>query len=347
MSPSQTTAEDRPNTSLPSHLSYNDGDLIVRTSDNVEFKIHKVIMALASQVFRDMQTLDSTNTLIFSPENPTPVVDVSEPSQLFDVLLRLIYPVPQPDLTSLDLVADLLVAADKYLMTTVMGQLEDYLLSRSLEKLDALRVHCLAKRYSFPRLVEATMKEVVCMDVFIVHPAALPKEIGVLTLQDWHKYRFFADKRLGECSDLFDTFADKMSDDAWCACIRRQRREKLDALHQMEDHEWVDGCTSDEDHEAFEDIRCEVWENFFRLCLKKLRKDQKANVLDDLILRVEADHAYGCRGIKDDFLKDSSRQLTGLKQQLNALPWSYEDKYNAMKKETPREYWLSFANYAI
>ncbi|KZS91918.1 hypothetical protein SISNIDRAFT_400394, partial [Sistotremastrum niveocremeum HHB9708] len=124
----------------------NDGDLIVRTSDNVEFKIHKIIMALASQVFRDMQTLDITNTLIFSSDNPTPVVDISEPFQLFDVLLRLIYPVPQPDLTSLDLVADLLVAADKYVMTTVMGRLEDHLLSRSFEKLDALRVHCLAKR---------------------------------------------------------------------------------------------------------------------------------------------------------------------------------------------------------
>ncbi|KZS91917.1 hypothetical protein SISNIDRAFT_486860 [Sistotremastrum niveocremeum HHB9708] len=138
-----------------------------------------------------------------------------------------------------------------------------------------------------------------------------------------------------------------MSDSAWCACIRRQRREKLDALNEEEDHDWVDGCTSDEDHEAFEDIRCEVWEYFLRICLKKLQKDQKANVLDDLTLRVEADDAYDCRGIKDDFLKDSSQQLTGLKQQLNALPWSYEEEYKSMKKETPSPYWLPFASYPI
>ncbi|KZS91922.1 hypothetical protein SISNIDRAFT_456104, partial [Sistotremastrum niveocremeum HHB9708] len=93
---------------LLSPLSYNDGDIVIRSSDKTVFKLHKIVLSLASQVFRDMLSLDQAATFTATPENPLPVVDISESSQTFDGIVRLIYPVSPPDLTSMDFIADLL-----------------------------------------------------------------------------------------------------------------------------------------------------------------------------------------------------------------------------------------------
>ncbi|KZS91921.1 hypothetical protein SISNIDRAFT_442808 [Sistotremastrum niveocremeum HHB9708] len=318
-----------------SHLSYHDGDLTVRTSDKKDFKVHKIVMALASPVFRDMQSLNHATS---STPPQLPIVDISESSKTFDAVLRLIYPVPPPSLTSLNLVADILVVADKYLMTSVLRQLADHLLSRSFEKLDALRAHCFAKRYSFPRLLKATMKEVICIDITKIHPAALPKEANVLTLQDWHKYKIFKEIRFRKITKLFAAFAMTMSSTSQCACVRQQTRQRLNDLIGEPDSEWADEYDSS-DNEVFENIQCFVWEEFFKLCREKLKKDLKANVLDDFSLRMEADDLCDCRGIDDEFLRDSSKQMVKLKLDLDALPWSYEEEYAKFQTKNPKSSW--------
>ncbi|PSR86947.1 hypothetical protein PHLCEN_2v5295 [Hermanssonia centrifuga] len=76
-------------------------DIILQTSDGVQFHVWSIILAEASLVFRDMFTLPQ-HTIQGSPT--TPVIPVTEASRILDPLLRLCYPVDDPvlpDLSSL------------------------------------------------------------------------------------------------------------------------------------------------------------------------------------------------------------------------------------------------------
>ncbi|KAL5512749.1 hypothetical protein ACEPAG_3015 [Sanghuangporus baumii] len=91
------------------------GDIILRTSDNVDFRVFRIILDLASPVFRDMLSM---------PQPPlqdegtvgTPVVSVSESSAALDIVLRFCYPIIQPqlDCDNMSVIAEVLHAATKY-----------------------------------------------------------------------------------------------------------------------------------------------------------------------------------------------------------------------------------------
>ena len=86
-------------------------DIIIRTADDVDFHVHRIILILASPFFEDMFSLPqgpSTSTL------ELPVIDVSEPSHTWDALLRICYPCTDPVLEDLGDITTLLEAAAKY-----------------------------------------------------------------------------------------------------------------------------------------------------------------------------------------------------------------------------------------
>ena len=102
-----------------------DADLIFRTSDNVDFYVHKLILKKASSFFADMLTLaqDATcSSVDVSDELPEsssgrvvlPIVPVAEASPVFNGLLRIFYPVCDVKRTSLTEVVDTLTVALKY-----------------------------------------------------------------------------------------------------------------------------------------------------------------------------------------------------------------------------------------
>lgn len=68
-------------------------DLIVRTLDNVDFRLFKSILVIASPVFRDMCSQHSQKPAgaTQSPSDGSTLVYISEDSQTFDCLMRFIY----------------------------------------------------------------------------------------------------------------------------------------------------------------------------------------------------------------------------------------------------------------
>ncbi|KZS91903.1 hypothetical protein SISNIDRAFT_402486, partial [Sistotremastrum niveocremeum HHB9708] len=92
-------------------FQFLDSNLIIRCSDQVDFKVHKSVMSMVSGVFRDMTALDHINQC----RTPSDcVVTVSEDSQSMGALLRYIYPFPRPILTDMNVIVRLLALADKY-----------------------------------------------------------------------------------------------------------------------------------------------------------------------------------------------------------------------------------------
>jgi hypothetical protein len=69
-----------------------DANLIIRSSDFVDFRIHKSVLALASPFFKDLLSLPQP------PDSESvdgiPMVQLSEGSELLNTLVSMLYPVP-------------------------------------------------------------------------------------------------------------------------------------------------------------------------------------------------------------------------------------------------------------
>ena len=69
-----------------------DANLIIRSSDLVNFRVHKPVLAMASPFFKDLLSLPQP------PDSEVvdglPVVQLSESSELLNSLISILYPVP-------------------------------------------------------------------------------------------------------------------------------------------------------------------------------------------------------------------------------------------------------------
>ncbi|KAH8105115.1 hypothetical protein BXZ70DRAFT_1004648 [Cristinia sonorae] len=106
-------------------------DVILRSSDKVDFHVLKVILSLSSIIFRDMFELAGTessslsSSSIDSNTNKTvqstlPVVEISENGDTVDAILRIIYPTTDDCFpTKIPLICAMLEAGRKYELSRV------------------------------------------------------------------------------------------------------------------------------------------------------------------------------------------------------------------------------------
>ncbi|KAM5534552.1 hypothetical protein V8D89_011756 [Ganoderma adspersum] len=121
-----------------------DADIIFRSSNKVDFRLYKVVLAKVSPVFRTMlqpSQSSSTPTAPSAPDEPH-VIELTEHSRTLESLLRLCYPVEHPDVTSLGEVKSILEAAQKYEIACVIANLR-WVITRILPK-DPLRFYAIA-----------------------------------------------------------------------------------------------------------------------------------------------------------------------------------------------------------
>jgi hypothetical protein len=134
-------------------FSARDGDIRLHsTPSNIDFRVHRSILAIASPIFGDMFTLPqaSHHGVMTEIRDETPKVDLPEDRNTLDALLRLIYPVIDPVFHSLDQLIPVLAAAVKYEMGSVVADLRRELVSATLlTSKTALQVFAISDRFSF------------------------------------------------------------------------------------------------------------------------------------------------------------------------------------------------------
>ena len=69
-----------------------DANFIIRSSDNVNFRVHKSVLALASPFFKDLLSLPQPSD--GETFDGLPIVQLSETSELLSSLVSMFYPVP-------------------------------------------------------------------------------------------------------------------------------------------------------------------------------------------------------------------------------------------------------------
>jgi hypothetical protein len=80
-------------TTSPSEtIDVPDTNLIIRSSDLVDFRVHKSVVAMASPVFKDL--LSSPQPSDSEYVDGLPVVQFSQDSESLNTLVTMLYPVP-------------------------------------------------------------------------------------------------------------------------------------------------------------------------------------------------------------------------------------------------------------
>lgn len=125
---------------LPECLDVSDADIIIQSSDLVNFRVRKSILSSSSQFFRDMFLLpqSSVNETI----DGLPVVRLPEDAELVRALVTVLYPIPPEIPTSYERVLALLAAAQKYEMSAVQASIRAEVVRRALPEPTGAQAFC-------------------------------------------------------------------------------------------------------------------------------------------------------------------------------------------------------------
>jgi BTB/POZ domain len=116
---------------LPECLDTSTADIIIQSSDNTNYPVHKSILASSSQLFKDLFSLPC-----FSAGNvqrsELPALPLSEDAEVVRALITVLYPIPSEIPSSYNVVLALLAAAQKYDMPGIQSSIRAEVSQRNL-----------------------------------------------------------------------------------------------------------------------------------------------------------------------------------------------------------------------
>ncbi len=119
-----------------------EADIILQSSNKVNFHVYSVVLKLASPVFRDMFSIPQP-----APQTNTPIVEMEEDSTVLDIMLRLCYPGPDPRVTKLAQLTSILRVVEKYDLDGVVEKMgRDYAALADIEG-EPVEAFAMACRY--------------------------------------------------------------------------------------------------------------------------------------------------------------------------------------------------------
>ena len=106
---------------VPLRLNVPDANIIVRSSDQATFRVHRSLLAMSSPFFdRQLSLPRPPNSELV---DGLPVVQLSEDAGLLNSLISLLYPIPPIIPSSYDDVLALLAACEKYNMVSIQSNI--------------------------------------------------------------------------------------------------------------------------------------------------------------------------------------------------------------------------------
>ena len=148
-----------------------------------DLRAHKLILSLASPIFRDIFSLPQPTTPTSEDSHTIDVVEVTDKPHALRIILKMIYPHPSPPLNGdLDTLVDCLVVAEKYEIEGALSQLRD-----ALSQVDSpLRIYAIATRFGFTDLAESASHDILSL-VNLAGVTQLPDDFEFITAIAYHK----------------------------------------------------------------------------------------------------------------------------------------------------------------
>ncbi|KZT40222.1 hypothetical protein SISSUDRAFT_1118412 [Sistotremastrum suecicum HHB10207 ss-3] len=304
-------------------LAFPNADLIIRTSDKVEFKVHKNILALISDVFKDMMSFDAINppqaqaTSGDSKSSLEPqLVDITESSRVISNLLKLIYHAPPPNSISLDDMIDLFQTMHKYQVTGLDETVQDLFLANIDAKKNPLRLYAIAKKYSLKRIADTLLPDIVILNFGALEMSAMSKEIDALTLRESHKIWFFAQRRAALIMKAIEgAIISPFKFTIQCPCRGTPRGyvPPVEALNNLP-----------------ADARCSSWAKYIALAKNHVKSTPNSTVIGDDI-RIRAANSAQCPLAFKFLFEHCKDTFATLRVTLDALPWNFDKEYDKLR----------------
>ncbi|KAI0689754.1 hypothetical protein C8T65DRAFT_834557 [Cerioporus squamosus] len=156
--------------SSPKHLPYRDpsiGNLIIRTSDGIDFHLHHRRIADVCPIFADMATLPDrlVDASSSAGDKEKAVVQVSETSKVWEKLLPICHLTEEPPL-SLEDIQCLLEAARKYDMVGVASRMRTALLHPDFLEKKPYAVYALACAGGFEDVAQRAARRTLRYSIY-------------------------------------------------------------------------------------------------------------------------------------------------------------------------------------
>ena len=145
-------------------------DLVLRSSDGVNFRVFKIVLSLASSVFADMFTLPSLPASQSSSDGP-PVVQLPEDAETLDMALRHCYPIRSPDVVKQRDARILLEFSRKYQVDLMEPSLTRFL-TDAIEH-DPVGIYALAAAYECRDIAEKALRSSLRLPMYLLHSPEL------------------------------------------------------------------------------------------------------------------------------------------------------------------------------
>lgn len=179
----------------------SDADLILYSSDRVEFRVFSRILIESSPVFRDMVSIPKPPEM----QGVVNAVHLDENGETLELLLQFIYPMPDPSFSTFDILKRLMKAADKYILEGSTHSLKRILVSPTFMDRDALRVYAIACMYGHQ--AEAKIASRHCLKVDILLQADIHEELGLISGKDLLRLIRLQQTRAGEILSILNRSA--------------------------------------------------------------------------------------------------------------------------------------------
>lgn len=178
-----------PETNQVFHPSYSslDADLLLSSKDGVKFRVHSVVLKLASGVFRDMLSIPRA-----ASEGAGDPIQLEESGEVLSAVLDLIYPSSAlPDMPTFDFVRDLSVACEKYEMAGATQTIKKHVFGPRFVY-PALKMFSLSRQLEWDSESKIASSETLSIDLSQSQALDVLRTIdtdGVLKLQALHRLR--------------------------------------------------------------------------------------------------------------------------------------------------------------
>ncbi|KAF9807548.1 hypothetical protein IEO21_08163 [Rhodonia placenta] len=129
-------------------------DLIIHTSDDVDIRVHKLILSMASPAFSSMIVMPHPSASATDNQDGLPIVQLEEDARIIEHLLRICYPVKDPVLPKdLKDVKAVLAAALKYEIEPAIVLAKNALVDPDLVKLKPFGTFLVAYHFGLKEAV--------------------------------------------------------------------------------------------------------------------------------------------------------------------------------------------------
>lgn len=191
---------------LPYEFTADDADIILRATRcdaPRDFRVHKIILSIASPVFKDMFDVPQP-VLSASPVEATiPIINLDDTPEDLEVFLRVVYPIGLPAMPTLDAISHALVILDKYqVQGGSLHPLRLLLVSSEFLKNYPIRVYSLACGWGFKEEADLAAPYTSSLDV-LTH--AREEDVQRMTGIQYHRILVLGQERRSKSIDYICT----------------------------------------------------------------------------------------------------------------------------------------------